>query len=135
MPLRAVVLFGVGPAFGGFRIALRAGSLGLDHPLAFQELERAVMRAQSLLMPHPPEAWPGMGEAAFRAAVPRLGGHEGTLDVMGSATSHVDGEVLLRASLPLRGWPFGRWVVYEGWHRTGTGTWSLFTADELQDVW
>jgi hypothetical protein len=40
--LRRVVLFNIGPPFGGFRFAVRPGAFGLDSPEAARALEQAV---------------------------------------------------------------------------------------------
>ena len=58
MPLHPVVLFNIGPAIGGLRIAVRPRFFGLGHAEAFQELERMPERLAQLLAPYPPKTWP-----------------------------------------------------------------------------
>jgi len=136
MPHRAVVLFNLGPPFGGFRAAVRPGFIGLDNVAAFEALERAIGNAYTLMSAHPPDAWGQLSAAdSFRAAVPRLEDREGVVDVTGDATNEAAGDVVLRAFLPFPLWPFGGWAVYEGWHRGVDGVWTPFTQEELAELW
>jgi hypothetical protein len=134
-PIRAVVLFNLGPAFGGFRVAVPPGTYGLDHPEAFEALEDAIDKAYALLAVLPPERWRGLSKDAYDMALPRLDDRVGVIHGSGTATSDAAGAVVLRASFPFRFWPLGGWVVYDGRHRSLNGTWSRFTHEELDECW
>lgn len=135
MPLRAVVLLNIGPAFGGFRLAARPGVIGLDDPAAFAALESAIEAAYTLLSAHPPSRWPALAGPGFASATPRLGEREGAIDCTVTATDDTAGEVWLRAWLPFAPWPLGGWAVYEGRHRAADGTWTPFSPEELAALW
>ena len=142
MSLRVVVLFNLGPPFGGFRAAARVpgsrlpGLLGLDNAAAFEALEQAIQQAFVFLQAHPPDSWRKLASAdSFRASVPRLDDREGAIDVTGDATNDAAGEVMLRAFLSFPKWPLGGWAVYEAWHRDLDGVWTPFDEDELAGIW
>ncbi len=136
MPLRTVVLFNVGPPFGGFRLAVAPGVFGLNSPAAFEALERALGRAVHELRAHPPDTWVRLCEQGLGAeSVPRLGDREGVVDLTGNAANDTAGDVALRAFLPFAAWPLGGWAVYDAWHRSADGVWTPFGHDELTRLW
>jgi hypothetical protein len=133
---RAVVIFNIGPPFGGFRMAVRPGMFRLDHPAVFTVLEEAVQTAFSTLSRHSPDTWPQLHAAGELTAIPpRFDGREGMIDVTGNPADTSGGELVLRAFLPFSGWPLGGWAVYAAWHRQPDGTWSPFSEKELASVW
>ena len=132
MPIRTVVLFVLGDAFGGFRMAVQPGVLGLNNLGAFQALESMIHDVQNHLSFHPPSAWPKIAASVAR---PQLDGREIIIDLTGDAGDDRDGDVVMRACLPFQVWPLGGWVVYEGWHRTKDGSWTEFAEKKLAEVW
>ena len=135
MPIRRVVLFNIGPAFGGFRFAAAPGRYGLDHPAAFAALEQSIATAFSLMSEHQPSEWRTLAATGFEAALPRLGDQEGVLDCSAGEEGEGVLGVVLRASLPFARWPLGGWVVYDARYRAADGSWSPFTPDELAKLW
>lgn len=135
MPLRSVILFNLGPPFGGFRLAVNPRLLGMEDHAAFPALEEAIATAFTLLAAHQPSSWPSVAQEAFAAATPCLGGREGVIDCTSNASDQETGEVVLRAFLSFPGWPLGGWAVFDAQHRTAEGIWIPFTSDELQIWW
>lgn len=133
--MRIVVLFNVGPPFGGFRIAA-PGLFGLDDPAVYETLEKATHEAFELLRAHPPSAWSQLAAGeSFRAAVPLFEGREGAIDVTGDATDDAAGAVVLRAFLPFAAWPLGGWAFYQAWNRGADGDWTPLSQDALAALW
>lgn len=133
MPIRGIVLFHIGGPFTGFQIRPpRPGMLGPDDSDVYRALELAIADMHKVLVSQPPTAWSRLAEAA---AVPRISGRKVKLDLASTAANDLDGDVIARAWLPFRAWPFGGWVVFEGWHRTREGSWTEFTAEELEKIW
>ena len=136
MSQRAVVLFNLGPPFGGFRTAVHPGVFGLNNPAAFAALDEAIQEAFSLLSAHPPDSWPDLhASGALAMTPPRFEGREGVIDVAGDAIDDAAGEIVMRAFLPFSKWRLGGWAVYEAWHRDPDGTWDPFSDHELASVW
>jgi len=132
MPVRSVVLFNLGPPFGGLRLAVRPGFLGLDAPSAFGALEEAIAAVRDTLRSRPPSAWYDLPDTVFE---PHIQDRKASLDITGDVTDTTVAKVVVRALLPFRGWPFGGWVVHEGWQCAADGSWTPFTEDALADVW
>jgi hypothetical protein len=132
MPIRSVVLFNVGPPFGGFRLAVHPGVFGLNDTSAFDALEDALVACHAALRSRPPSTWHDLPEAMFE---PDIRGRRASIDVTGDVTDTAGGDLVARARLPFQTWPFGGWVVHEGWHRAADGSWSPFTDGELARVW
>jgi hypothetical protein len=133
---RIIILFNLGPPFGGFRIAARAGLLGFDNPAAFLALERAIDTAYTLLRAQPPDTWQQLAaDDSFAAAIPSHDGRAGVIDLTGDGVTSTPGVVLVRAFLPFRFWPLGGWAVYGAWHRGTDGTWTPFSEEEMAGVW
>ncbi len=133
---RVVVIFNLGPPFGGFRLAARAGLLGADNPAVFEALEQAIETAYTLLRAHPPSTWQQLAaDDFFTAAIPRYEDREGVIDVTGDGVLRTPGDVLLRAFLPFRFWPLGGWAAYGAWHRESDDGWTSFNEEELRNVW
>lgn len=136
MPQRVVLIFNIGPPFGNFRIAMRPGVFGVDHPAAFDALEEAIEEAFSILSFHSPDAWPELHAAGdVTLPPPRFDGREGVLNIAGNPSDASGGWVVMRAMLPFSGWPPGGWAVYEAWHYEPDGTWNAFSEEELETVW
>ena len=136
MSHRAVILFNIGPPFGGFRVAVRPGAFGLNNPAAFAALDAAIQEALSSLSAHPPSSWPGLhASGALAPTPPRFDGREGAIDVTGDATDDAAGDIVMRAFLPFPRWPLGGWAAYEAWHRDSSGMWTPFSEEELAIVW
>ena len=136
MPLRTVVLFTIGEPLGGFRMAFAPGIFGLNNVQAFTALERTLQALKSVLSVHPPDTWQRIseGDALELAEVMDFGEREGFIDFTTDVTKSKC-EVVLRAFLPFRIWPFGGWAVYAGWHRNGEEAWVPFSQDELATLW
>jgi hypothetical protein len=131
-----VVLFGLGPAFGGFRIAGRPGFIfGLNHPVAFNALEQALDAAQGILRSLAPKDWAALTEAELERVLPWCDGRKGEIELGGQSFEDRSGEVVARTFLPFRYWPFGGWAVYEGWRRSADGTWAQFSDEESMQLW
>lgn len=136
MPIRAIVLFNIGSPFGGLRLALAPGFLGIDHPEAFEALEGAIDDTYKVLGATRPDAWPELASSGYGPVPPRLGKREGFVDVAVGADDGGPGdEVLARACLPFRLWPLGGWVAYDGRRRSAHGTWTPFSDEELAELW
>ena len=132
MPVRSVLLFNLGPPFGGLRLAVRPGLFGLNEPSAFEALEHAIAAVQDVLRSHPPNTWHDLPNTVFE---PHIQDRTASIDVTGDVTDTTVATVVLRARLPFRGWPFGGWVVHEGWQCAADGSWTPFTDEALADVW
>jgi hypothetical protein len=132
VPIRTVVLFNLGDAFGGFRMAVRPGLFGLNDPDAFLALESTIHDVQQSLSFHPPSRWPAIAASVAR---PQINGREASVDLIGDAADDRDGDVVMRAYLPFHLWPLGGWVVYEAWRRTSDGSWASFGEEKLAEMW
>lgn len=113
-------------------MAMRPGMLGLNDPDAFQALESTLRELQERLSFQRPSKWPEIAAGMLR---PQINGREVRVDLIGDAGDDRDGDVVMRACLPFRGWPLGGWVVYEAWRRTSDGSWSSFTEEQLAEMW
>jgi hypothetical protein len=136
MPVRSVVLFNLGPPFGGFRFAVRPGALGLDHPDAFAAIEAALSTIFEHLAHAPFERWAQLAqELISKDLVPHIGEHTGLIDF--SVTQDADGtrHLVARGFFCFRYWPLGGWVVHDGRHFRPDGDVAPFTADELAPIW
>jgi hypothetical protein len=136
MSHRSIVLLSLGPPLGGFRIAVDPGLIGLNDAAPFGSLERAVSNLQSVLAAHPPDTWQRLArsDAVIGDAGDLLAARRGALDLACDPTS-TTGDVVIRASLAFRIWPFGGWAVHQAWHREADGRWVPFTDEELAELW
>jgi hypothetical protein len=136
MPVRSVVLFNLGPPFGGFRSAVRPGALGLDHPEAFAAIESALVQSFQRLSKTPFAEWKQLArEPASEQLVPRLGTRTGLIDFSVAQDSDGTRHLLARGILPFPYWPLGGWVVHDGRHFRPGGDVTPYTPEELAPVW
>ena len=136
MAIRVLILFDPRSPFGGFRIAMGPGLVGASDCAAFRALERAVHNLRSVLAAYPPDTWPRLArsEAAIGDAADFFEGRPGFID-LNCDFSCPTGDLVVRALLPFRRWPFGGWAVYDAWHREADGSWVPFGEDELNELW
>jgi len=135
-PLRRVVLFNLGPPFGGLRMAVHAGALGLADAETFTVLEAVVQASFARVEQVAWTEWSTLGEhVASDAALKALSPHAGFVDF--SRHDDADGtrHLVARAFLPFRAWPLGGWVFYDGRHFALAGGAFPFTEAELNEVW
>lgn len=136
MPQRTLVLFNIGPPFGGFRLAVNPHLFGASGSTAFPALERVIQNLQSVLAAHPPDTWSRLVESEGMIGDPAelFGGRPGRVDFTCDPAS-TTGDVVVRAFLRFRLWPLGGWAVYDAWHREADGRWVGFAEEELAEVW
>ena len=133
MSIKGTVWFQIGGPFGGFRFGPPLHwKHAAEKPDIFRALEWAIMEAYKTLRPHPPTEWQRFAENAIP---PSIKGRRVKLNIECYLMDNNDGVVLMRAFLSFRAWPFGGWVVYEGWCRTQAGEWTRLPAEELEDQW
>ena len=134
VPLRVVVV--LGPAFGGFRIAFRAGLFGLDWPAGFEILEAAVLRHLRRFASISPERRARLREEPLPPLLdPELSARAGVVDGMIASEEAGGTLVVMRASFPFRLWPFGGWAVFEAGRIGSDGRLALVSHEELQRYW
>jgi len=118
-------------------MAVRPGALGLDWPEAFGALEHHVARVVAALRAMPfewflnptPQDFPHQDDPSYQ-------GREGWMNLVVLPAADQDAvRVLIRASLPFRGWPLGCWVVWEGFLASRTSAPRDLSVQELGDVW
>jgi hypothetical protein len=136
MPVRSVVLFNIGPAFGGFRSALRPGALGLDHPEAFTVIEAALTKIFEQLAHTPFEQWRALARAPeSEHLVPRLGNRKGVIDFLVAQDNDGTRHLIARGMISFPYWPVGGWIVHDGRHFNPQGDVTPYTPEELAPVW
>src|SRR5207245_3069130 len=99
--LRAILVFRIGPPFGGFRIAFRPGFV--DWPEGFAALEAAVARVRTFLIQLPPDQRSRMlsGETGWpQELAAQLGDRPGFIDGVSYPSTDGGNDVVLRRSSP-----------------------------------
>jgi hypothetical protein len=136
VPIRTVIALNLGPPFGGFRIALRAGALGLNWPEAFAALEAAASTELQLLAALTPERRARMREEPLPARPPpQYGDRLGVIDGMMAPTEDRATLLLLRAIFPFRFWPLGGWAVYVGARIGADNQVETLSTEQLEKYW
>jgi hypothetical protein len=135
-PLRRVVLFNLGPPFGGFRMSIQPRALGLANAEAFTVLEAVVKASFARVEQVAWTEWSTLREqldsdAALKVLSPRPGFVDFHRHDDPDGTRHL----VARAFLPFPAWPLGGWAVYDGRHFTLAGGATPFTEAELDEVW
>ena len=134
--LRAILVFRIGPPFGGFRIAFRPGFV--DWPEGFAALEAAVARVRTFLIQLPPDQRSRMlsGETPWpEELVIQLGSRPGFIDGISYANAAGGSDFVLRGSFPCLWWPLGEWVVFQGVHIRSDNRAEPFSYEELTALW
>lgn len=133
MPLRIVELV----RLGDFRLALKAGVLGLDWPEGFAALESTAVQVRNELVAIPYEQFATGGPDDFAPLPqPNMEGHWGGT-FMGVTPVRPDGSltVLLRCSLGFSRWPLGYWVFFDGFEFDGERRLSFLSDEQLGQHW
>jgi hypothetical protein len=136
MPIRVVTPLHLGPVFGGFRIALRAGVLGFDWPAGFAALEAAANTELNFVAALSPERRACIVEdpPPLRPP-PRCQGRLGLVDDLMIPTEDGATLLVLRAFFPFRYWPFGGWALYHGGRISPDNELEVLSSEELGDYW
>ncbi|KPK04245.1 MAG: hypothetical protein AMS20_08845, partial [Gemmatimonas sp. SG8_28] len=98
----------------------------------FEALEEAIAAVPDVLRSRPPNTWHELPNSVFE---PHIRDRKASIDITGDVTATTVATVVVRASLPFHGWPFGGWVVHEAWQCAADGAWTPFTDDALAQVW
>ena len=135
-PLRRIVLFNLGPAFGGLRIALNPRVLGLANAETFAVLEAVVHATFARVERVPWDEWSSLGEhLASDTSLQALSPRAGFVDFHRHDASDGTRHLIARVFLPFHGWPLGGWAVYDGRHFARMTGPIPFTELELDEVW
>jgi len=134
--LRAILLFRIGPSFGGLRLAVRPGVM--DWPEGFVVLESAVARVMTFLIQLPPDQRARVlsGETPWpKDLMADLGPRPGFIDAVSYANAAGGTDLVLRGSFVFPWWPFGEWAVFQGVHIRPDKHPEPFSYDELSALW
>lgn len=136
MPIRVLTPLHLGPAFGGFRIALRAGVLGFDWPAGFAALEAAANNELHFVAHLSPERRARIVEdpPPLRPP-PRCSDRLGVVDDLMIPIDDGATLLVLRAFFPFRFWPFGGWALYHGGRISRDNQLEVLSTEELQAFW
>jgi len=136
VPIRAIIPLSLGSPFGGFRIALRAGALGLDWPDGFAALEQAANTQLQLLAALTPDRRARLREDPLPPRPPpQCGDRFGVIDVMLAQIEDGTTLLLLRGGFPFRLWPLGGWVVYVGARIGADNRVEILSTEQLERYW
>ena len=134
--LRTVVLFNLGPSFGGVRMAVRPGTLGLDDAEAFAAIEAVLSATFARIEQNPNDEWSRLRERLTSdASLPSFGARSGSIEFTGGEDLDGTRHLIARCFLPFRAWPLGGWAVYDGRLFAVGGKVTPFTQEELGEVW
>lgn len=133
MSIRGTVWLQIGDPFEGLRLGppLHLKWAAKDSDI-FQDLELLIADVYKTIAPQPPTAWNQLAETA---QPPKINGRRVKLNLTAHLADNLEGIVIMRARLPFPAWPFGGWVVVEGWNRTSEGAWSPLATEELEKTW
>ena len=135
-PIRILVLFNLGPPFGGLRLAVHPAVFGVRDAEPYRNLEALVRAIFTRLEPMAAEPWSRVGEVlAADLELRALSARAGVVDFGRREDPDGTRHVVARGFVPFRLWPLGGWAVYDGRHFGSSGDVSPYTEEELGVIW
>jgi len=116
MAIRSIVILNIGPPFGGFRLAARAGFLGLNNRKIFEKLERGIDSIFEVLNKTAIDNWQNaiVNHSESKDFKKIMGSRPGIMDYSVDEETNGHVKLIVRACIPFRIFSFGGWTVYDG---------------------